>query len=208
MNSKLKALIELLVISLIFIVLTYFVQTNLNFFKNLIGKNIYGILIYLLIIIIAIVIAPISSIPLIPLVSNIWGWKLAAAISIIGWTLGSIIAFLLARKYGVKIVKRLIPLKQIYFIESKIPEGNLFFAVIFLRMIIPVDILSYALGLFTKIKFWPYALATFIGVIPVTLILAYVGTINPLFQLIVFLIVGIIILIGLFINKKVKNKSK
>ncbi len=202
MNPKIKSLIEISFIILIFVVLTYLVQTNIDFFEGLINKSIGGILIYISIIIIAIVVAPISSIPLIPLVSNIWGWKLAGAVSVIGWTLGSIIAFLLARKYGVKIVKRLIPLSQIHHIEDKIPEKNLFLSVLFLRMIIPVDILSYALGLFSKIKFWPYVIATFIGVIPVTFLLAYVGTINPLFQLIVFLIVGIILLTGWIVKEK------
>jgi len=206
-RSDRKAIIEILVIVLIFILLTYFIQTYMGFFKNLIGKSILGILIYVLIIIIAIVVAPLSSIPLIPLMSNLWGWKFTGVISVIGWTLGSIIAFLLARKYGVNIVKRLISLEQIHKIENKIPKEHLFLSVIFLRMIIPVDILSYALGLFSKIRFWPYVVATFIGVIPVTFLLSYLGTIPFVYQITAFLIAVLVLLIGWGVRKSIKKKS-
>jgi len=193
MKSKLKALFEILLIALIFIILTYVVQNNFDFFENLVGKNIWGIVIYVLIIIIAIVIAPISSIPLLPVVSNIWGWKIAAAVSVVGWTIGSMLAFLIARVYGVRIVKRLVSLEGIHRLENKIPKEHLFLSVVFLRIVIPVDILSYALGLFSKIKFWPYTIATFIGVIPATVILAVLGTIPFIYQLIALLIVGILV---------------
>jgi len=205
MNSKLKALMELLIIILIFIIITYIVQTNINFFENLIGKNIYGILFYLIAIIIAMVVAPISSIPLIPLMSNIWGWQLTGIISIIGWTIGAIIVFIICRRYGVDIIKKLIPLNDIYAIEKKIPQENLFWVVLFLRMIIPVDILSYALGLFSKIKFWPYTITTFIGIIPAAFLLAYVGSVKPIQQIIIFLIAGIILLGVWIINEKRKK---
>ena len=74
-------------------------------------------------------------------------------------------------------------------------------------MIIPVDILSYALGLFSKIKFWPYVIATFIGVIPVTFLLAYIGSVPFIYQILAFLIVGIIILVGLIVRKKFGGRS-
>jgi uncharacterized membrane protein YdjX (TVP38/TMEM64 family) len=202
MNPKLKSLLELLIIVIIFIIITYVVQTNLIFFESLIGKNINGILIYLLVVILAMVVAPITSIPLIPLMSNIWGWVFTGVISIIGWTIGAIIVFLLCRRYGVDIIKKLISLNDIYALEKKFPKENLFLIVLFLRMIIPVDILSYALGLFTKMKFWPYTIATFIGIIPAAFLLAYVGSISAQFQIIVFLIVGIIFMLGWIIQEK------
>jgi len=205
MNSKIKSLIEILIIISVFIFLTYLVQSNIAFFENLIGKTFLGILTYILIIVIAIVVAPISSIPLIPLVSAVWGWKLAGLITIVGWTLGSIVAFLLARRYGVRIVRGLIPLEKIYYIENKIPEENLFLAVIFLRMIIPVDILSYVLGLFSKIKFLPYVIATVVGIIPAVFILIYIGTIDFIVQLFILLVVGIIVLSGWIVKEKMSK---
>ena len=120
------------------------------------------------------VVAPISSIPLIPIMSNVWGWQLTGIISIIGWTIGAVLVFILCRRFGVDIIKKLIPLNDMYAIENKIPKENLFWVVLFLRMVIPADILSYALGLFSKIKFWPYTIATFFGIIPAAFLLAYI----------------------------------
>ena len=64
-----------------------------------------------------------------------------------------------------------------------------------LRAIIPVDILSYALGLFSKVDFKTYALATMIGIIPFTVILSYLGTVPLWYQ--VSGIVAIVLLITL-----------
>ena len=209
MNSKIKAILELFVILLIFVFISYLVQSNLYFFQNLIGKNILtGIIIYFFIVILAIVVAPIASTPLIPVISNLWGWQLAVVVSVISWTIGSVIVFILCRKYGVKIVRRLVSLKEIHKFEKKIPEENLFLSTVFLRMIIPVDILSYALGLFSKIKFWPYTIATFIGIIPFTILLSYLGTIPFIYQIIILLITLIIILSGLIIQQSIKRKNK
>lgn len=69
-------------------------------------------------------------------------------------------------------------------------------------MIIPADILSYVLGLFSKIKFWPYFFATIIGMIPAAFLLSYLGSVKPLFQLIIFLIVGIIFLLWWIFHEK------
>jgi len=205
MRQKIKALLEIIGIVILFLIFAYLVQENLSFFERFLGKNFWGFLIYSIIEIISIVIAPLTSIPLVPIVSNLWGWQLAAVISVFSWTLGAIIAFVLARKYGVKIVQKLISLESIYNLEKKIPQEHLFFSVLFLRMVIPVDILSYALGLFSRIKFWPYAIATFIGIIPGVVLFAYVGAIPFIYQVITILIVGIIIISGLIVKCKVKS---
>ena len=56
------------------------------------------------------------------------------------------------------------------------PKRNLFFSIIFLRIAVPADIISYAIGLFTDIRFIVYSLATFIGYAPLAFLLAYAGT--------------------------------
>jgi len=71
-------------------------------------------------------------------------------------------------------------------LEKKIPKENLFLGIIFLRMVIPVDILSYALGLFSKIKTRDYLLATIIGVSPFAFIFAYLGRMPFYYQIFVF----------------------
>ena len=205
MNQKIKSILELLVIIIIFAVVTYFVKSNLEFFQNLIGKNIWGLIIYVLIIILASVVVPISSIPLIPIVSNVWGWQITGAVSVFGWTLGAIAIFIISRKYGKKIVKRIISLETLQKIEKIIPKENQIILIIFLRLIIPVDLLSYALGLFSKIKFWPYTIATFIGVIPFAFALAYLGTVSLKMQAISFIAFTLFIIIVLLIKEGIKG---
>jgi len=112
MDKKIKGLIEIIIVIALFIFFSYIVQTNLEFFSDLIGSGIFGMVVYVLITIIAIVIAPISTLPLITLPSILWGWFIAGILSIIGWTIGAIIAFVIARKYGVSIVKKFIPIEK------------------------------------------------------------------------------------------------
>ena len=203
MKEKTKSFIGLLIILGLFILSSYLVRENIDLIKDLIGNDFLGILIYILITITAIVIAPISMMPLIPIASNIWGRVPTAIILIFGWTLGSIIVFWISRKYGVPLIKKFVSLEKINKLESKIPKENLFLDIVLLRMIIPVDILSYALGLFSKVKFKTYFLATIIGLIPFAFAFSFLGTVPFYYQLIGFFVIGlIIVLIHEFYRKK------
>lgn len=136
------------------------------------------------------------------------GVFIAGLLSIIGWTIGSMIAFLLARKYGVSLIKKFIPLNKINKLEQKIPKENVFWGIVFLRMIIPVDILSYALGLFSKIKFKRFTLATLIGVSPFAFIWASLGIVPFVLQIVVLSAALIILLVGYLIKTDLKRRKK
>ncbi len=194
-SEKTKAFFGILIIVLLFILSSYFVRENIEVIKSFIGNDFIGILIYILISIIAIVIAPISMMPLVPIASNLWGWFYSGIIHIIGWTLGSIIVFFISRRYGVPLIKKFVSLEKINKFESKIPKENLFIDIVLLRMIIPIDILSYALGLFSKVDFKTYVLATLIGIIPFTFAFSYLGTIPLSYQIPGFILVVLIIAI-------------
>ena len=141
----------------------------------------------------------ISAIPLFPIASALWGENITALLGVLGWTIGAVIAFVIARKYGVAIVGKMIPLKKLYKFEKKIPTGNLFFTVVFIRMVLPIDGLSYVLGLFSKMSLKSYTLATVIGLIPFCFVFAYLGAI-PVYYQIIFLMIGLgVFLIGFLI---------
>lgn len=209
-SDKIKPLIEILAIIALFIFFSYFIQRNMELFKLLIDNSIISMFIYVFIVIIAVVIAPVSAMPLLPIASNLWGWFTAAILSIVGWTIGALIAFVIARKYGIPIVKKFIPLEKIEHAEALVPKQNIFWSIVFLRMVIPVDILSYALGLFSKISYQRYLLATMIGVLPFAFVFSYLGKMPFYYQLIALLIAILIFLAGWFIATKYnqKNKSK
>lgn len=192
MSSKLKSFLGLLAIVALFALSSYFVRQNIDFLRGLIGNE-FGILFYILIAIFAIVIAPVSMMPLIPLASGVFGWLYTAIFSVIGWTLGSFIVFFISRKYGVDLIKKFVSLEKLEEFENKIPKENVFIDLILLRMIIPVDILSYALSLLTKVGFKTYALTTFIGIIPFAFVFSYLGTIPLKYQIVGIVVVMFII---------------
>ena len=204
MNNS-KNLLGLLIIVLVFVLVTYIVQSNIDFFKSIIGEGILGVLIYVFFVQLAIVFAPLNSTPLIPIASNVWGPFATSLINIFSWTLGSVIVFIISRKWGTKILGKLISLKDFHKLENKIPKENEFLSIVFLRMIVPVDILSYFLGLFSKIKFRTYLFASFIGIIPFAFAISYLGSIPFIYQLPVIFLVVLVIFIGLLIKESRKN---
>lgn len=208
MKAKTKGIIELAVVILLFVFVTYLVQNNLEFFQGLIEKDATGIAVYFILVQIAIIFAPLSSVPLIPIMSNIWGWQTTAIINFFAWTFGCVIVFLISRTVGVKILKKLVFLGSLHEIEKKLPTTNVFFSLIFLRMIVPVDILSYALGLLTKVRFTMFFVTTVIGIIPGVILWSYAGTVSPLYQLIIFFAFWIAIMIVLIIHEMRKSNKK
>ena len=192
-SEKIKAFFGLLIIIGLFVLSSYLVRTNIDFVQSLIKNNFWGILTYILITIIAVVIAPISMMPLIPIASNLWGWFNAGLINLTGWILGSFIVFFLCRRYGVNLIKKFISLGSINKFESKIPKENLFVDILLLRMIFPIDILSYILGLFSKVNFKIYSIATIIGLIPLAFAFSYLGTVKIFYQVIGILVIVLMI---------------
>lgn len=135
---------------------------------------------------------PLDIVFLIPIGVIVWGPLFTACMSIIGWTLGAAVAFSIARTFGGGVVGRMIGLSRVRAIEQRIPKRNLFSAVVVLRMLVSVDILSYALGLFSTMPWKQYVLATLLGVTPFGFYFAFAGTL-PLWYQIVAIGVAVIV---------------
>lgn len=150
----------------------------------------FGVIVYIGSAIFATVIAPVSATPLIPIASQLWGPVLSALYSIIGWMVGAMIAFWIARTYGYERVRRLTKIEKLQRYISLIPEKNLFWTVVFMRIVLPVDVLSYALGLFSTMSLWSYALATLIGITPFAFVFAYTAHLPLWLQAIALLCIG------------------
>jgi len=200
-KNQIKSFIEIGLIVILFIFFSYLVQRNIDILEKIMKENVVGMMVYIFIGILAIVIAPISNLPLLPVASNLWGWFFAGILTLIAWTLGSIFAFIIARKYGAPLVGKIIPLNKMAKFEKRVPKESLFLDVVFLRMIIPADILSYFLGLFSKIDFKNYVLATIIGLTPMVFLFTYVGRLHFYYQIIILMFVGMIFMIGIIVRK-------
>lgn len=161
---------------------------------------------FVFLLVVATVIAPLTVLPLIPVASLIFGALQTSLLSIAGWTIGAVISFLLARLFGKRALRLFISLEAIERLEEKIGSRAEFWYLVCLRMILPVDVLSYAFGFISKISFSSYFLATLIGVTPFSFIFAYGG--SALFEknfpaLIAIALSGIIIFsVVSFIKKK------
>ena len=204
----LKDILTLVIIVSLFLLLSYFVQTNIDFFVKHIERSFTGMLFFVIIAILEVVFAPISIIPLIALVSNIWGPVTAALLSAVGWTAGSVIAFLIARNLGVSFVERFVSLKNIHYIEERIPHKHVFFGVIFLRFMFPIDLINYAVGFFTKMPVISFAFASLIAVTPLAFVFAYLGRLPLQLQIILLGLGGISLVIVYILNETFREENR
>lgn len=167
----------------VFAVSSYFSFRYAEELKGLVQlRGIFGMAAYVALEVSSIVIMPITTLPLLPVAVVLWGSFLAGVLSIIGWMIGGFIAFKLARKYGKQFVLRFVKIQEIERIEKSIPPGKVFWAIVILRMSLPVDLLSYALGLFTNISLKSYMIATFIGIAPFAFIFSYSAALPVWYQ--------------------------
>ncbi|MFA5020426.1 MAG: VTT domain-containing protein [Candidatus Pacearchaeota archaeon] len=204
-RGRIRAYIGILLIVVLFILASYYANKNIDYLKNSISESYLGMLIYFLLVSLEIIIAPTSLVPFIPIASAIWGSFTAFMLTWIGWTFGSIIAFLIARGVGVPLLEKIVYLHDFERVRRLIPEKNLFLGVLIIRLFIPFDIMSYAISLFTKINLKKYTLATLIGYAPITFVLTYFGDISTQVWVILGLIGIALLLILILFHKKVKS---
>ena len=143
----------------------------------------WGVFLYLILNVLDAVIAPGATLPLIPVAARAWGRVPAALVTTAGWTLGSLIAFLIARRWGYPIVKKLTSRERIRQMGKYIPN-DLFWSIVLLRLVMPMDVMSYVLGLLTDISWSRYMLATAMGLTPSAFVLAYLGKLPNAYEII------------------------
>lgn len=165
-------------------------------------RGLNGQLVYTLVMMLAVIIAPFETLPLLPVAVTLWGPNLAAFYTIIGWTAGSLIAFGLSRIFGRRFIYRFTDKHHIREWGQTIPKKNIFWLVAFARFILPVDVISYAVGLFTRMHWFSYLLATLVGIIPFAYVFAYGSGLKLGIQI---MIASVVVLIVLFKYHAIKN---
>lgn len=134
-----------------------------------------GVLIYICILVISVVLSQIPGVPLAVAAGMIWGPWLGTLYSVAGGFLGGLIAYYLGRTLGRSLVKAITG-KAFRFTEQR---GERYLAVVvFVTRLLPVlsfDLVSYASGM-SGLSVRLYAVATFFGMIPSTLLLTTLGS--------------------------------
>lgn len=122
----------------------------------------------------AIVFNPLPSAPIALAAGAVYGHTLGTVYVVAGAKLGAILAFAIARWAGYDLTRR-------FFGETgslqRFGSQNTLTALVFVSRLIPFmsfDLVSYAAGL-SPIKLWRFALATLLGLIPVSFALAHFG---------------------------------
>jgi uncharacterized membrane protein YdjX (TVP38/TMEM64 family) len=161
-------------------------------------RGILGIAAYQILIIIGEIVIPGGSLPLLPIAVLLWGNYGAAALTVAGWMICSIVAFGVARRYGRLLVTRFIDTEEMIRIGQTIPHRHLFFTTLLFRLVFPVGLVSYALGIFTPIDWFPYLAATALGSIPFAFLSALILTL-PLWYRILAEAGGIIVAILIYV---------
>jgi uncharacterized membrane protein YdjX (TVP38/TMEM64 family) len=123
----------------------------------------------------AIVLSPIPSGPIAVAAGALYGTLWGGAFTILGAVGGAMIAFGLARYLGFDAVRRSSS-PVLRYIAAPRSEGALMLIVFASRLVpfISFDAVSYAAGI-TCLSFWRFALATVLGVVPVSFALSAVG---------------------------------
>ena len=151
-----------------------------------------GVAVYIVLNVLDAVIAPGATLPLIPIAARAWGRVPAALVTTVGWTAGSLVAFDIARRWGAPIVKKLTSMERVKRLRPDVPEHP-FWSVVLLRLVVPMDVISYVLGLFTEMTWPSYGLATALGLTPSAFILTYIGKTPRAYDIIMFGIGGAVL---------------
>ena len=164
-----------------------------------------GVGMYILLMFLSVVFAPLNTVFLIPLSSQTFGPFWAAIYSLIGWITGSMVAFWLARELGQKNLENTKIIKKLDKWEKKMPLFQYYIFIIFLRMFMPADILSYSLGLMKRLGYKEFFWTTVLGLTPFAFIFTYVSTSSLRYQIVLGLIFLVIYLgVGIWFKKNGK----
>lgn len=206
---KLKEYIVSGVIITILILPFLFVKDSLTFLQGVVREsNGLGMAVYVLLLAAAVVI-PFFNFPAFLLAGALWPPLVAAALGVTGWSIGAAVVFYLVRTVKKPLLQKFISLDKIESYERKISHIDTFWNLVLLRMFVPVDVLSYALALFTAVSFWKYMLATVIGVTPFAIIFSYGGYTFAQGKYFIFIgVVGFALAALLIGNALVKNSKK
>ena len=183
----------------------------IDYFSQFIDNNVVGIMWYIAIFALITVLVPLTAMPMMVPGSVIFGPFFVSIYSIIGWVLGAIIAFAIARYLGKPFLSLFIKIEEIERYEKYLSNRVEFWGLVFLRMIMPVDMLSYAVGILSSISFRKYILATVLGITPFAFAFSYIGDALVQRQYISFIMfsIGAVLVFGItFIAYKIYRLSQ
>jgi len=192
-QSRRREFLSFAIVATVLVAAVWLARSHADALKQYIEQHpIKGVAVYVILNVLDAVIAPGATLPLIPIAARAWGHVTAALVTTVGWTLGSLVAFFIARRWGTPIVRKLTSMDRVKRLRGYVPKRP-FWSIVLLRMVVPMDVISYVLGLFTEMTWRSYALATALGLTPSAFILAYIGKTPRAYDIIMFGIGGAVV---------------
>ena len=132
-----------------------------------------GIVVFVATSALAVLMPLLTNLPLLPLAVLAWGPGWTAGLLLLGWVAGAALSFWLGRHARAAILQRFPAVNRHADIDRLIHPQHRLVSLVLLRMTFPVDVLSYALGLFSRrTTLAENALSTAIGGAPFALLFA------------------------------------
>ncbi|MEK6833018.1 MAG: VTT domain-containing protein [Nanoarchaeota archaeon] len=135
----------------------------------------FSFLAYIFLIIIGVIFAPIHPFIFYVVGGIVFGPYVAWALTMVGVTIGSSIAFKISKKYGRSFVERNVSKKHINKFDNVSDKyGSISIFLLRVNPLTSSDIWSYIAGL-TRIKFWKFLMWTLLGLAPAIFVQTYFG---------------------------------
>ncbi len=161
---------------------------------------------YMLIMCMAVVISPIPSLPLDIAAGAFFGPVLGTIYSVAGALGGAVISFMIARFLGRELVEKYLG-GHVNFCESC--SDKILTKIVFLSRLLPVvsfDIISYGAGL-TKMSLKKFSVATFLGMVPLTFLYNYSGSVLVFGSGLSFSLGVLMVVLFFLVPKWLENKG-
>ncbi len=173
--APISSLLGMLILFVIALVLTRSFEPRIVSAAS--GHETLGIGIFFATTALAVVFPFFTNLPFVPVAVLLWGPWWTAFIMFCGWMAGSAASFMVARFLSGELARRFPGVSRYADIDRLIAPSAPIASLVLLRMTFPVDILSYALGLFsTRTTARQNLLSTAIGVAPFALLFAFLPT--------------------------------
>lgn len=140
------------------------------------------------------VLAPfLTNLPLVPLAVLAWGPAWTALLLLSGWVAGATLAFVLGRYAGRFILRHFPSATRHANIDRLIHPSHRLASLIVLRMTFPVDVLSYALGMFSRsTTLTENLVSTALGAAPFAVLFALFPALSATTQFAIFAICALV----------------
>ncbi|MCI4427819.1 MAG: TVP38/TMEM64 family protein [Burkholderiales bacterium] len=148
-----------------------------------------AIVVFIVTSVVAVLVPFLTNLPLVPLAVLAWGPAWTASLLLSGWVAGAALSFVLGRYAGRFILRHFPSAKRHANIDRLIHPRHRLASLIMLRMTFPVDVLSYALGMFSRsTTLTENVVSTALGAAPFAVLFALFPALSATTQFVLFAI--------------------